>query len=85
MGWETSGRSGRWAAANYLNHRTLLRAADIRTQLHRQLRYGRVEGVIADLLYGGWGSIPTHINTGVCLSLINCLPLAPTWMLCANH
>lgn len=37
--WEASGRSGKWAAGHFLNHRTLLRAADIRSQLHKQLRY----------------------------------------------
>ncbi|BDA45458.1 probable ATP-dependent RNA helicase DHX35 [Coccomyxa sp. Obi] len=36
--WQESGRDRRWAARNCLNHRTLLRAADIRSQLCHHLR-----------------------------------------------
>ncbi len=37
--WQESGRDRRWAARNCLNHRTLLRAADIRSQLCHHLRW----------------------------------------------
>lgn len=37
--WEENGRSGKWAAANYVAHRSMLRAADIRNQLQRHLRW----------------------------------------------
>lgn len=37
-GWQESGRSGKWAHTHFLNHRTLLRAADIRAQLNHHLR-----------------------------------------------
>ena len=36
--WQESGRSGKWAHNHFLNHRTLLRAADIRAQLTHHLR-----------------------------------------------
>ena len=36
--WQESGRSGKWAHMHYLNHRTLLRAADNRAQLTHHLR-----------------------------------------------
>ncbi|KAK9844106.1 hypothetical protein WJX81_004664 [Elliptochloris bilobata] len=35
--WEASGRSGRWAHRHLVNHRTMLRAADIRRQLLQHL------------------------------------------------
>ncbi len=37
--WQESGRSGKWAHNHFLNHRTLLRAADIRAQLTHHLRW----------------------------------------------
>ena len=37
-GWEVSGRSRKWAYANHVAHRSMLRAADIRDQLVRHLR-----------------------------------------------
>lgn len=36
--WQDSGRSGKWSHNHFLNHRTLLRAADIRAQLTHHLR-----------------------------------------------
>ena len=36
--WDESGRSKRWAAANHVSHRSMLRAADIRGQLEAHLR-----------------------------------------------
>lgn len=36
--WNDSGRDRRWAHRYCLNHRNLLRAADIRTQLEYQAR-----------------------------------------------
>ena len=38
-GWEEFGRSRKWCYKNFVNHRTMLRAADIRNQLQRHLRY----------------------------------------------
>ncbi len=38
-GWEDAGRSRTWCYKNFINHRTMLRAADIRNQLQRHLRY----------------------------------------------
>jgi len=35
--WEAAGRSGRWAHRHLINHRTMLRAADIRRQLLQHL------------------------------------------------
>ena len=37
-GWEGSRRSPKWCYKNFINHRTMLRAADIRNQLQRHLR-----------------------------------------------
>lgn len=37
-GWEDVGRSRTWCYKNFINHRTMLRAADIRSQLQRHLR-----------------------------------------------
>lgn len=37
-GWEDAGRSRTWCYKNFINHRTMLRAADIRNQLQRHLR-----------------------------------------------
>ncbi|KAK9901246.1 hypothetical protein WJX75_002237 [Coccomyxa subellipsoidea] len=36
--WQDSGRDRKWAARNFVNHRTMLRAADIRSQLCHHLR-----------------------------------------------
>ena len=36
--WQEAGRLGKWAHNHFLNHRTLLRAADIRAQLTHHLR-----------------------------------------------
>lgn len=36
--WQDSRRLGKWAHNHFLNHRTLLRAADIRAQLAHHLR-----------------------------------------------
>jgi hypothetical protein len=36
--WQEGGRDRRWAARNCVNHRTLLRAGDIRSQLCSHLR-----------------------------------------------
>ena len=36
--WEEAGRSRKWSQQNMVNHRTLLRAGDIRAQLQRHLR-----------------------------------------------
>eukprot|EP00887_Chlorella_sp_A99_P002951 scaffold24.g2951.t1 len=36
--WDESGRSRRWAAANFVSHRSMLRAADVRGQLEAHLR-----------------------------------------------
>ncbi|KAK9828606.1 hypothetical protein WJX72_001006 [[Myrmecia] bisecta] len=36
--WEDSGRSRKWSHTNFINHRTMLRAADIRNQLCSHLR-----------------------------------------------
>jgi hypothetical protein len=38
--WQDSGRNGKWAHRHFLNQRTLLRAADIRSQLCHHLRCG---------------------------------------------
>lgn len=38
-GWEESGCSRKWCYKNFINHRTMLRAADIRNQLQRHVRY----------------------------------------------
>lgn len=38
-GWEESNRSRKWCYKNFINHRTMLRAADIRNQLQRHVRY----------------------------------------------
>lgn len=38
-GWEDSGRSRKWCYKNFVNHHTMLRAADIRNQLQRHVRY----------------------------------------------
>ncbi len=35
--WDASGRAGRWAHKHLVNHRTMLRAADIRRQLLQHL------------------------------------------------
>ncbi|EIE20207.1 putative DEAH [Coccomyxa subellipsoidea C-169] len=40
--WQDSGRDRKWAARNFVNHRTLLRAADIRSQLCHHLRRLRI-------------------------------------------
>lgn len=39
--WQDSGRDRKWAARNFVNHRTMLRAADIRSQLCHHLRCSR--------------------------------------------
>ena len=36
--WQEAGRLGKWAHKHFLNHRTLLRAVDIRAQLTHHLR-----------------------------------------------
>lgn len=36
--WEEAGRSRKWSQQNMVNHRTLLRAGDIKAQLQRHLR-----------------------------------------------
>ncbi len=44
-GWEASGRAKKWAIGNSVNHRTMLRAADIRMQLqHYVRRLGLTQG-----------------------------------------
>lgn len=63
-GWEESGRSRKWSYKNFINHRTMLRAADIRNQLQRHVRYSPVcqfircmHGVACDPLF-----VPCHIS-----------------------
>ena len=54
-GWLKAGpKAGQWAHANFLNHRALLRAQDIRTQLCRHLRWGVCEPVPAWERMSGW-------------------------------
>lgn len=51
-GWEESGRSGQWAARNAVNHRTMLRAADIRSQLLRHLKWEPNLCILTGIFFG---------------------------------
>ena len=50
--WQASGRDRRWAARHFLNHRTLLRASDIRSQLCHHLRCARPACTAPSQLFG---------------------------------
>ena len=57
-GWQESGRSGRWAHNHFLNHRTLLRAADIRSQLTHHLRQSPVLHSVMDTSIRAFSAAP---------------------------
>lgn len=65
-GWEDGGRSRKWCYKNFINHRTMLRAADIRNQLQRHFRCGLMHLAYWPPSCAGYASLTACLHNPLC-------------------